>query len=447
MFPDFYAQRRPARGASRTPVLLAGFGLALVVSPLLRAQSGAITFEFHSMEEVDPATVAEVFPALSRLRVFPGLEFSGVLPDWYVLDRFQTQTVVLEEGAEDPNGDGVERTLVAEYRAVNRTNNLLTETGLLALNLEEGLDQIVSQSNVVGFIRPAPESSATRLPNPSDLPRAASQTAGYLDGFNGHLWWDFTSRTRTGYLEGSGAAYAPGHTAGDYLTIEVRDRTANLLGLDLPIGPSGEDRWDFFDTRVRSLEDGFAGRRNFLYAYVQRSDNFDAETLAAAGVPDNGLDPLSFQNEVYIVRFDDPYDTDADGLSDFFNLTETVTGMPPYADYGYGNDWYFSSLLESWVYSTRGQDWDYSLAFGWIFPAVDAGFDPESFWFYAPSSGDEENPLGWLWTNIDIFPFLYRAADESWILYQGTENTATGRRLHLLRWTGSAYLPETIDFQ
>ena len=71
------------------------------------------------------------------------------------------------------------------------------------------------------------------------------------------------------------------------------------------------------------------------------------------------------------------------------------------------DDWY--NLDGFGLFFRTNSPWTYHIDLGWIFIVeVDNGF-----WGWTPSTG-------WWWSRLDLFPYLWRDEDQSWIYYVKT---------------------------
>lgn len=378
------------------------------------AQSGSVEFSIESMDRVlDPAGVN---PTFGQVFTLPMQKTSTAPVDYLVLQRFAAAYIYDPEDEENLTVYSV-----AEYDAYSKTLDQMRESGLLAFTLSADETVGINGSNIIGFVR------TTQVPSAS----ATANEPGYLDNLHGSMEWDYLARTRSGYVTGTGAAYAPAAVHTDYVDIDSNGSTGvDISQFFIPINNHEYLRWGLAVNTLQPHHNRTGRDKSLYYGLINRNDSLvEADLMLDDADPANDIVPASFgapwsfRNRLAVFLIHDLGDKDGDTIPDFLDFTYTLSTMPQYADYGGANNWYYSELLDDWVYSVRETVWDYSQKFGWIF--VDPGVKRSNFFFYGASP-----ELGWLWTsNRGYFPWVYRFSDASWLYWMpagtGGENSAT----------------------
>ncbi|MDX2109815.1 MAG: Ig-like domain-containing protein [Verrucomicrobiota bacterium] len=90
----------------------------------------------------------------------------------------------------------------------------------------------------------------------------------------------------------------------------------------------------------------------------------------------------------------------------------------------YSNGWTFSAWF-GWYYEGF-KPWIYHAQLGWLFPSSNTSQD---VWLWS-------SDMGWLWTSAQMYPFIYRAQDNTWLYY---ERESTNPRVF---WTAAGVREE-----
>ena len=94
-----------------------------------------------------------------------------------------------------------------------------------------------------------------------------------------------------------------------------------------------------------------------------------------------------------------------------FTATGTGTNTGPWASaQALGNGWYDSSI--GIVYLNNSSNWAYHSQLGWIYVEAQTDLD---IWLWRENSG-------WHWTAAQIYPYLHRHSDQTWLYLLGNEN-------------------------
>ncbi len=97
---------------------------------------------------------------------------------------------------------------------------------------------------------------------------------------------------------------------------------------------------------------------------------------------------------------------------DFVELIITSNPQSIFADdMDLGDGWRFSNWLG--LFNENQYPWIFHTTLGWLYVS---GKDQSDVWLYSPSGSGNLN-LGWLWTNHDVFPYLFSTNSGNWFYY------------------------------
>lgn len=405
---------------SRPPsplVFLIGIALTTLGTTVHGQSAGSASFEIVSPGRVvDVSTFPGPFAPFSEFYTLPVGGVTNSEPtDYWILREIQSHPFSTEDGGvpdEDDEEESFDYRHIARYEAINSGSRRVSERGMVAWRFAAEDASTISATGTIGFIR------ASRRPSQLDT----EPVVGHFTGAHGELSWETKAIRRNVHLTLTGAAYDPDATFEDYISLNHSASGVTVGGFEFPIpGSMPPKSWHFASNIPESIADGV-----FLDV-LQRSDALEAED-----VPDSAIaaDPQDFWSRIYFFLLRDDRDSDRDGVADYADLTESVPTYPWYADYDWGNNWYYIAWMNTAVYSDRrvSSFWDYNLALGWNY--VPPTSDRKAFWTYVHSGG-----LGWMFTSETWFPAFYRNSDGVY-LYQtkGSDgsaefyNYATGER-------------------